>query len=98
MLLACSPCRVWREAVSGVKFEPVAPAGRLTAQTLRRFDGSPNVVDATLQDIEDRAPGRVLPWCGQQGKPRTGWARNRNGSRSTKKSSEHVEPHPTRTN
>src|SRR6266849_7667337 len=52
LLVVCSPCRVWREAVSGVKLEPAVPGGRLTAQTLRRFDGSPKVVDATLQDID----------------------------------------------
>ena len=48
ILLICSACQVWREAVSGVKLEPAAPGGRLTAQTLRRFHGNPNVVDATL--------------------------------------------------
>jgi hypothetical protein len=35
--------------LSGVKLEQAA----LTAQNLRRFDGSPKVVDATLQDIDD---------------------------------------------
>jgi len=40
--------------LSRVKLEPAAPGGRLTAQTLRRFDGSPYVVDATLQDIDDQ--------------------------------------------
>ena len=55
ILLICSACQVWREAVSGVKLEQAAPRGRSTAQNVRRFDGSPKVVDATLRDIDDYA-------------------------------------------
>jgi hypothetical protein len=55
ILLICWACQVWREAVSGVKLEQAAPRGRSTAQNVRRFDGSPKVVDATLRDIDDYA-------------------------------------------
>jgi hypothetical protein len=55
ILLICSACQVWREAVSGVKLEQAAPRGRSTAQNVWRFDGSPKVVDATLRDIDDYA-------------------------------------------
>jgi hypothetical protein len=37
---------------SGANLEQAAPGGHLTVQTLRRSDGSPNVVDATLQGID----------------------------------------------
>jgi hypothetical protein len=42
-----------------VKPEPAASGGRFRAQSLRRFDGSPKVVDATYQDIDDQC-SRVL--------------------------------------
>ncbi|PZV33467.1 hypothetical protein B5V02_37660 [Mesorhizobium kowhaii] len=43
------------------RLKPAAPVGRVTAQTLLRFNGSPMVVDATLQDIDDQ--------CAQQSAP-----------------------------
>jgi hypothetical protein len=69
----------------------------LRARTLRRFDGSPKVVDATYQDIDDQC-SRVL-LRGPDSKANRGPdGRGIRADRQCKKIPERVEPHPTRTN
>ena len=52
-----------------MKLEQAAPRGRSTAQNVRRFDGSPKVVDATLRDIDDYAH---VVWTARQPADRMG--------------------------